>query len=76
MVDMSEMLKEERLGLNSCRLGPGTHGLGFPERTTLTKGNRVVRSPMGWIRGLGTPVDSSKNKASWYSWVFKYIWKL
>lgn len=47
MADASEMLKEERLGLNSCRLCPRTHGLGFPERITLTKGKRVVRSPMG-----------------------------
>lgn len=47
MADASEMLKEERLGLNSCRLCPRTHGLGFPERTTLTKGKRVVRSPLG-----------------------------
>lgn len=57
------MLEEVRLGLDSLRL---CRGSGLPERPALIKGNRVVNSPMGWIRSKksGIPVDSSKNKTS------------
>lgn len=63
MAGISEMLEEVRLGLDSLRL---CRGSGLPERPALIKGNRVVNSPMGWIRSKksGIPVDSSKNKTS------------
>lgn len=66
MAGVSEMLEEVRLGLDSLRLCRGSCGSGLPERPALIKGNRVVNSPMGWIRSKksGIPVDSSKNKTS------------